>query len=274
MTAWRAAPIVTALAVVLAGSAVADAQNFMRRGRAPLREPTPESFDGGFTFCRGIYTQVRRMRSGAGWTTDYPDADINFSIRLSELTKTRVGRRPDGEPNHLTVRLTDDNLFYCQSLHMEDIGSAELSEIEVTRLREYLLKGGFLWVDDYWGTQAWEYWVQTISRVLPPNEYPIMDLKPDHALFHTQYPVPRVPQIPSIRMWRPGGSTSEDPPDTDEVHGRGISDREGRLMVFMTHNTDVSDAWEREGEDPRYFYEFGPNGYALGINVILYALSH
>jgi hypothetical protein len=274
MMSRRLAPVVTALVVVLAGSAVADAQNFRRRGRAPLREPTAESFDGGFTFCRGVYTQARSMRSGTGWTTDYPDADINFSIRLSELTKTRVGRRPDGEPNHLTVRLTDDHLFSCQSLHMEDIGSAELSEIETTRLREYLLKGGFLWVDDYWGSEAWEYWVRTISRVLPPNQYPIVDLKADHPLFHTQYPVPGVPQIPSIRMWRPGGSTSEDPPDTDEVHGRGISDPEGRLMVFMTHNTDISDAWEREGEDPRYFYEFGPNGYALGINVILYALSH
>jgi hypothetical protein len=122
------------MALVVATGAVAGAQNFMRRSRAPLREPTPESFDGEFTFCRGMYTQARRMRSGTGWTTDYPDADINFSIRLSELTKTRVGRRPDGEPNHLTVRLTDDNLFYCPSLLMEDIGAAELTDEEVGRL--------------------------------------------------------------------------------------------------------------------------------------------
>ena len=262
------------LALTVAGGTMVGAQTFMRRSRAPLREPTPESFDGGFTYCRGMYTQIRSMRSGQGWTTDYPDADINFSIRLSELTKTRVSKRSDGEPNHLTVRLTDDNLFYCQSLHMEDMGAAELSEPEVVRLREYLLKGGFLWVDDYWGTQAWEYWVDTISRVLPPTEYPVHDLDAAHPLFHMQYPVSAVPQIPSIRMWRPGGSTSEDPPDTDQVHARGISDRSGRLMVFMTHNTDIADAWEREGEDPRYFYEFGPNGYALGVNTILYALTH
>jgi hypothetical protein len=154
------------------------------------------------------------------------------------------------------------------------MGAAELSEAEVARLREYLLKGGFLWVDDFWGTQAWNYWVATISRVLPPDEYPILDLQPDHPIFRMQYPVKGVPQIPSIRMWTPGGRTSEDPPDTDQVHGRGISDKRGRLMVFMTHNTDIADAWEREGEDPRYFFEFGPNGYALGINAILYALSH
>ena len=98
------------------------------------------------------------MRSGMGWGTDYPDADINFSIRLSELTKTRVSRRADGEPNHLTVRLTDDNLFNCPYMHMEDMGSARFTDEEVLRLREYLLKGGFLWVDDFWGTQAWQYW--------------------------------------------------------------------------------------------------------------------
>lgn len=262
------------VAIVVACSGIAGAQNFMRRMRAPLREPTAESFDGGFTYCRGIYTSARTMRSGMGWATDYPDADINFSIRLSELTKTQVSRRPDGEPNHFTVRLTDDNLFYCPSLHMEDMGAAELSPAEVVRLREYLLKGGFLWVDDFWGTQAWNYWLATISRVLPPDEYPIRDLQADHPIFRTQYPVKVVPQIPSIRMWRPGGPTSEDPPDTDQVHGRGISDKNGRLMVFMTHNTDIADAWEREGEDPRYFHEFGPNGYALGINAVLYALSH
>ena len=263
-----------ALAFIAGAGAIVSAQGFMRRMRVPLREPTAESFDGGFTYCRGMYTQVRAMRSGVGWTTDYPNADINFSIRLSELTKTRVSRRQDGEPNHLTVRLTDDNLFNCQTLHMEDMGAAELTEEEVVRLRDYLLKGGFLWVDDYWGTQAWRYWVETISRVLPPDQYPIVDLEPDHPLFHMQYPIKGVPQIPSIRLWRPGGSTSEDPPDTDEVHGRGIHDRNGHLIVFMTHNTDIADAWEREGDDPRYFYEFGPNGYALGINAILYALSH
>jgi len=133
--ALRRLPLVV-MALVIAGGAVVGAQNFMRRSRAPLREPTAESFDGGFTFCRGMYTSVRRNRSGVGWTTDYPDADINFSIRLSELTKTRVSKRSDGEPNHLTVRLTDDNLFNCPYLHMEDMGAAQFSDEEVVRLRD------------------------------------------------------------------------------------------------------------------------------------------
>jgi hypothetical protein len=267
------ASLAIACLVVLCSAGIG-AQGFMRRGRAPLREPTVQSFDGGFNFCRGMYTSVRRNPSGTGWTTDYPDADINFSIRLSELTKTKVSRRPDGEPNHLTVRLTSDDLFNCPSIHMEDMGSAELTDDEVLRLRAYLLKGGFLWVDDFWGHAEWDYWVEQISRVLPAAEYPIRDVQHDHPLFHMQYQVPGVPQIPSIRRWTPGGNTSEYGQDSIEIHGRGISDRTGRLMVFMTHNTDISDSWEREGEDPRYFFEFGPKGYALGINVILYALSH
>ena len=131
----RRLPLIV-LVLIMAGGAVVGAQRFMRRSRAPLREPTAESFDGGFTFCRGMYTAVRRNPSGGGWTTDYPDADINFSIRLSELTKTRVSRRPDGEPNHLTLRLTDDNLFNCPYLHMEDMGAAQFTDEEVVRLRE------------------------------------------------------------------------------------------------------------------------------------------
>jgi hypothetical protein len=268
----RRVPLLVLVFVVACGAVTA--AQFRRFSRVPPREPAADSFDGGFNFCRGMYTQVRRMPSGMGWGTDYPDADINFSIRLSELTKTRVSRRPDGEPNHLTVRLTDDNLFNCPYVHMEDMGSAHFTDVEVQRLREYLVKGGFLWVDDFWGTAAWRYWEEQIGRVLPPADYPIRDLPLDHPLFSALYPVKGVPQIPSIRLWTPGGSTSEDPPDTDVVHGRGISDSSGRLMVFMTHNTDIADAWEREGDDPRYFYEFGPNGYALGINVVLYALSH
>ena len=129
------------MTLVIAGSALLGAQRFMRRSRAPLREPTPESFDGGFTFCRGMYTAVRRNPSGAGWTTDYPDADINFSIRLSELTKTRVSRRPDGEPNHLTLRLTDDNLFNCPYLHMAQPVRAERLESRSRSTRRDSVEG-------------------------------------------------------------------------------------------------------------------------------------
>jgi hypothetical protein len=243
--------------------------------RAAPRFPTVESFGRGFNFCRAMYTSVRREPGGQGWSTDYPSADINFSIRLSELTKTRVNRGSHGSPEHLVVRLTDDGLFHCPFVQMSDVGTLGFTEAEVTALRTYLLKGGFLWVDDFWGPAAWEAWASQLARVLPPVEYPIQDLSLDHPVFRTMFDVTQVPQIPSIQFWRgSGGGTSERGADSATPHLRGVSDRHGNLMVVMTHNTDIADAWEREGEDPRYFYSFSPAGYALGINVVLYALTH
>jgi hypothetical protein len=221
-----------------------------------------------------MFTSVRYEPGGQGWSTDYPDADINFSIRLSELTKTRVGRATGDLPQHLVVRLKDDALFQCPYLHMEDVGTMQLDDEEVLRLREYLKKGGFLWVDDFWGELAWDHWTAEIRRVLPPEEYPMHDLPRDHPLWRAMFQIEKLPQIPSINHWsRSGGATSERI-DSDEPTIRGISDHHGRLMVLMTHNTDISDAWEREGEDPRYFYLFSPDGYAVGINVVIYAMTH
>ena len=263
------------LVLSLVAATVTAQQRWGRLYRAPPRFPAADSFDGSFNFCRGMFTSVRGEAGGQGWWTDYPDADINFSIRLSELTKTRVSKARGDEPNHLVVRLTDEALFQCPYLHMEDVGTLSLSDDEVLRLREYLLKGGFLWVDDFWGTRAWEEWVSEIHRVLPPDEYPIRDLAPDHPFWRVMFQIEKIPQIPSINSWmRSGGETSERGADSAEVNIRGISDQRGRLMVLMTHNTDISDAWEREGEDPQYFYLFSPNGYAVGINVLMYAMTH
>lgn len=267
--------LATVLVLALLATAVVSAQRGFFRNRLPPRFPTAESYDGSYTFCRGLYESNRREYGGQGWWTDYPDADINFSIRLSELTKTRISKQPDGQPNHLVLRLTDDALFQCPILEMEDVGTMRLTDDEVVRLREYLLKGGFLYVDDFWGEWAWDQWVEEIRRVLPAGEYPIADLSPAHALFRAMFEIEKWPQIPSIAHWRRnGGETSERGAESAEVHFRGISDWSGRLMVLMTHNTDISDAWEREGEDPRYFYQFSPDGYAVGINIVMYALTH
>jgi hypothetical protein len=264
------------LALCLAAAGVAAQQRWGRLYRAPPRFPTAESFDGAFNFCRGMFTQSRAEPGGQGWWTDYPDADINFSIRLSELTKTRVSKvYGRDEPNHLVVKLTDDLMFQCPYLHMEDVGTISMSDQEILRLREYLLKGGFLWVDDFWGEAAWDQWVDEISRVLRPDQYPIHEVRRDHPFWRAMFQIEKLPQIPSINSWsRSGGETSERGPESAEPHIRGISDRHGRLMVLMTHNTDISDAWEREGEDPRYFYLFSPDGYAVGINVVVYAMTH
>jgi hypothetical protein len=232
--------------------------------------------DGNFTICRIMYRSVRREPQGGGWRTDYPYGEINLMTRLSELTRTRVSVDRRHRPNQWVVRLTDDELFNCPYTVASDVGTMGLSQPEVDRLRLYLLKGGFLWVDDFWGTLAWQQWTSQISRVLPPSEYPIEDVPLDDPLFSTQFVVTEVPQITNIQFWRGvhGQTTSERGSDSAQAHLRAIRDADGRIMVVMTHNTDVADAWEREGEDPAFFYQFSPAGYALGINVLLYAMTH
>jgi hypothetical protein len=267
------------LLVLLVATAAA-AQDWYRgygRGynRVPPRFPKADSYDGSFSFCRGMFTQYTREPSGSGWSTDYPDADVNFSVRFSELTKVRVGQQPTGDPNHLVVPLDSDYLYACPYIHLEDVGTLRFSDEEVERVREYLLKGGFIWADDTWGSYALQSWEREIGRVLPPNEYPIRDVPLDHPLFRVMFVVPKLPQIPSISHWRrSGGGTSERGYDSATPIIRGISNHQGALMVLMTHNTDISDAWEREGEDPEFFYSFSPDGYAMGLNIVLYSMTH
>ena len=272
--------LIALVVLVLATAAAAQDFDWFRRGygrfrRVPPRLAAEDSFDGAFNFCRVMYTSVRRHPSGQGWWTDYPDADINFSIRLGEITKTRISHDIEGNPNHLVVPLTDDNLFKCPWAILEDAGSAGLTDEEITALRTYLLKGGFLWVDDFWGPWAWDNWITELSRVLPPSEYPIRDVPMDHPIFKTMFEIKELPQIPSINFWsRSGGATSELGSDSETPTMRAITDQQGNIMVLITHNTDIADAWEREGEDPRYFYSFSPDGYAVGINVLMYAYTH
>jgi hypothetical protein len=272
LKAFVAAVLVMVMASVAAGQFRGFGGGFRRY---PPRYPKADTFGHGFNFCRAIYTSTRAEAGGQGWGTDYPDAELNFSIRLSELTRTRVSMQNNGRPDYLTVRLTDDALFQCPYLHMEDVGTVTFNEREVEALREYLLKGGFMWVDDFWGSYAWDQWVSEISRVLPPSEYPIQDVPMSHPLMKAQFVITEFPQIPSIQAWRGApDQTSERGYDSAEPHIRSISDRHGNIMVLMTHNTDISDAWEREGEDPRYFYLFSPKGYAVGINTMMYAMTH
>ena len=271
----RSSRAVAAAATVAALLAVTAAEAQFGRGRFGFRAriATAADHDGAFHFCRAWF-RSSFIGDGGDWSVDYPQADLNLSIRLAELTKTAVSRDVGAEPNHLVVRLTDDALFQCPFVMMTEVGSASFDNREAARLREYLLKGGFLWVDDFWGTYAWNVWVNQIRKVFQPPDYPIIDLPADHPLYRTQFVVLRTPQIPNIGFWLDTGTTSERGSDSVDVHTRAITDKNGRIMVLMTHNTDLGDSWEREADDPTYFYNFAVNGYAFGINVVLYALTH
>jgi len=130
-------------------------------------------------------------------------------------------------------------------------------------------------VDDFWGPEAWDRWERELRRVLPEGAYPIFDIPLSHPLMHTLYNVTDFLQVSSINFWyRSNGGVSERGSDSAQVHYRGIQDERGNLMVLMTHNTDVADTWEREGANHEYFELFSPRGYALGVNTVLYAMTH
>jgi len=270
--------LLLAVAVVFVASSLALAQSIWvggGRGRYSPKWATPDDFDGTFVYCRGYYQSFTSEAGGSGWNTDYPGADNNFSVRLAELTNVQVKVDPRHEPDYVVVALNDPLLYRCPILFMEDVGTASLNELETANLRDFFLKGGFLWVDDFWGTRAWNNWVETISRVLPPGEFPIFDIPMNHPIMQSLYHVDSVPQVSNIAFWRnSNGATSERGQDSIDVHWRGIQDRQNRLMVLMSHNTDIADTWEREGQNEDYFNLFSPRGYAIGVNAVLYAMTH
>jgi hypothetical protein len=265
------------LAVVLLAGSIAAAQ--FPRGRRNMysratRFALLEDFDGGFQFCR-LVTRESANGDGAGWSVDYPRADINLSIRLSELTRTPVSMDGSEQPKPLLVNLGDaEALSHCPFLMMTEPGAAFFSPEEAGTLRAYLLRGGFLWADDYWGEYAWEFFENQLRQVLPSAAYPIVDLPRDHAIFHQVLDASTVPQIPGIGYWDGRNRTWERSPREATAHIRAINDDRGRVMVLLTHDTDFGDSYERETENPEYFMKFSVPGYAFGINVIVYAMTH
>jgi hypothetical protein len=270
--------VAVALALLVASMAAAQLRQRGggRYGYSPraLHYATPDDFDGSFQFCRIVFRQSPDG-DGGNWSVDFPRADENLSIRLSELTKTPVGVDGDGMPKHVLINLASPELFRCPFIMMTEVGSIQLDDAEVKGLREYLLKGGFLWADDFWGNWAWEVFTREMRKVLPPQTYPVVDLPIEHPIFHGLMALDKIPQIPSIGFWLDSrGGTSERGMESATPHARAILDDHQRVMVFITHNTDFGDSFEREGDSREYFLQFSVHGYAVGINVLLYALTH
>lgn len=228
--------------------------------------------EASFIFCRVRY---RTHRGYSTWDIDWPESDRNFSERLAELTTLNVPRDSRGRAVHAVADLADrESLFGYPLLYILEVGYLTMNEEEAENLREYLLRGGFLLVDDFWGDDEWNNWEREIAKALPPNEYPIVDLPVTHEIFNIVFKLDEIPQVPSLNFWASTGRTFERW-DAREPHCRGIFDRDGRLMVVMLHNSDLGDGWEREGEDEAYFREFSaPKAYPLGINIVVYAMTH
>lgn len=238
-----------------------------------------------FTFCRIQYDSGDSRGSGrwSSWQTDYPESDLNFSLRLSQLTTLDVARKANGDFEHVVVRLDDPALLNYPFAYMLEVGSMTLSEPERQGLRNYLERGGFLLVDDFWGDREWENWQYEIEQALPPELLPMVDIPLDHELFSIVFQLDEMPQVPGINRyweWEHTGISYEGHPGRyarygTEAHCKGIYDTDGRLMVVVLHNTDLGDGWEREGENLGYFKEFSAKkAYPLGINIVVYAMTH
>lgn len=232
------------------------------RGGVPLWEN--ETADPGdvFTFVRIRYDSYRGRY---GWRTDHPDADLNLSYRLQQLTSIKT------DPNGKILRLTDEELFKYPFIYIIEPGGMTLSDAEVVGLRDYLNRGGFLMVDDFWGEAEWENFAFEMSRVFPNR--PIEDIPMEHEIFNIVYKIKKKPMIPSVHAYRGGNWTERW--DAQEAHYRCIKDDSGRLMTVICHNTDLGDGWEQEGTDSGYFEEYSePYAYPLGINIVTYAMTH
>lgn len=219
-----------------------------------------------FTFVRIRYSSYG---GGDRWAIDYPDGDLNLSYRLQQLTSIKV------DPVPIVLELTDEKLFDYPFIYMLETGRLAFSDEEITALRRYLLNGGFLMVDDFWGEDEWDNTRAELKRVFP-DKAPI-DLPLEHPIFHCVFDLKEKPQIPSIpyAMRYRGTKITWEREDAKEVHYRGIFDDKGRMMVIICQNTDLGDGWEREGEDEYFFHEFSEKkAYPMGINIVFYAMTH
>lgn len=221
-----------------------------------------------FTFVRIAYTSNWRLGRG-NWTTDHPDADFNFSYRLQQMTSLKV--HPEGK----VLELTDPELFEYPFIYMVEVGGLQLEEAEVPILRRYLLNGGFLMVDDFWGVAEYENLHDQLKLVFPELEPKELDL--DHEIFHCVFNLKEKPQIPNVDLgtWSQRTGVTWERPDAKEVHIQAIVDEKERIMVIICHNTDLGDGWEQEGANEYYFREFSEKkAYPLGINIVFYAMTH
>ena len=230
-------------------------------------EPPGLGSHHAFYFTRAVYTGIPKQEGRSfrpRWAIDYPTADRHLLMGLRRLL-TYADTSPEVNP----VRLDDPRLGRFPFLYAVEPGGMELTESEIRGLRHYLLAGGLLVVDDFWGTAEWNSFASEMSRVLPGH--PIVELPLDHPLFHVFYDIDQILQVPNVALGMAGGPTWEQ--DGYEAHCRGIFDGRGRLMVVINWNTDLGDAWEW-ADEPRYPRKYSDFAYRMAVNFIVYATTH
>lgn len=221
-----------------------------------------------FNFSRLYYTSGNPVTGGYGsrnshtWRVDWPDAEHHFLQGLRRLT--RVNASPEGR----ILSLRDDQFFDFPWLYAIEVGYWHLNDDEASRLREYLLRGGFLMVDDFHGSREWAGFMSTMQRVFPDRQF--IEIDPDHEAMHVMYDLDNHIQIHGMQFLYSGQTFEK---DGITPHYRGIVDDEGRLMVAINFNMDIGDAWEH-ADHPAYPEPMTALAYRFGVNYVIYAMTH
>jgi hypothetical protein len=204
------------------------------------------------------------LNGGTNWTVDYPRGDRTFAVAIRRLT--RVDVRSVEQP----VNPDDgDEIFHWPYLHVGMPTSWNLTDGEATKIREYLLRGGFMLCDSFFGTQEWAGFEVGMKRIFPDRE--IVDLPEDDAIFHTAYDVKERYQVGNFRSMLRNGNTYR--ADGDKPYWRGVRDDKGRVMVAITFNNDLGDSWQL-ADNPQYPQKFSFLGIRLGVNFVIYTMTH
>lgn len=204
------------------------------------------------------------LQGGTSWTQDYPRADRHFALALRRLTRLNV--RSVEQP----VNLDDgDDVYNWPWLAAGEMGDWKLTDSQVKKLRDYLLRGGFLMLDDFWGFEEWNRFIESMHLVFPDR--PIVEIEDADSVFHTVYDLDDRYQVPG--QWALRRGTTYRNPGGEVAHWRGIYDDHNRLMVVMDFNSDVGDSWEW-ADDPEYPEKYSALGIRIGVNYVIYALTH
>lgn len=226
-----------------------------------------------FTFARLKFEGERSFGFGGGrlWDDDSPEADLSLTYRLHQVTSLKV------RPGLNFIDITTKDLPDYPFVYAASGGRMVLTDEEVTALRAYLLNGGFLMVDDFWGDEQWHHFHDQIKRVFPEREPVALTL--DHRIFHTVFDFKQQPQIPSVGAFLRDGQ-SYDPgwpyfEQNHDPHYYALYDDQQRMMVLICHNNHYGDGWEHETDDHTYFDRFSePQAYPMFINILVYAMTH
>jgi hypothetical protein len=234
----------------------------------------PRAFEHDvFTFTRLRYGHDgwRGGVGGGSWMTDLPDADLNLSWRLQQMSSMKV------DAQGRIIRANAPDLKNYPFLMAAAPGALELAEDEMRALREFLLNGGFFLLTDFWGDREWNHFASVMKQVLPQHGF--VELSLDHAIYRCLFTIKQKNQVPRVDIGNAhltsGSPTWERGPDGKEVHHRAIFDDKGRLMVLALHNSDDSDGWEWEGDNAEYFHTYAEGmAYPLALNIIFYVMTH